>query len=391
MFAVRFVPDRGDCSARASSEHAGPQLGFGLVGKSIADTDGVLFESEHELGERTAKASAKLAGREWHRLTLGCRFLTFLQVASPALEPTPRPGFVSTQVTEARRYYLNLSPPPTREIVVVCGGCERVRPEYVVQREGFPFFAIEFVAEGEGTVRVNGKTHRLRPGVAFAYGPSVAHCIRSDPDRPMLKYYVDFAGAEAERLLAGSPLAGWQPIQTSPAREIGEIFEMLQRDGASNGPFAPQVCAALVSLLLMKLAERAVPGGTAGEPRALATYERVKAWIEQHFEEVRTVEEIATTCGLDVTYLCRLFQRFGHGTPYRLLTRLKMNRAAELLLDHGLLVKETAAELGFADAYHFSRSFKRVYGLAPERFLHQRQALGRDVEGRFSSAEVPPM
>jgi AraC-like DNA-binding protein len=38
-----------------------------------------------------------------------------------------------------------------------------------------------------------------------------------------------------------------------------------------------------------------------------------------------------------------------------------------------MLVKEAAAELDFADAFHFSRAFKRVYGLSPERFLQQRR------------------
>ena len=256
---------------------------------------------------------------------------------------------------------------------MVCGGCERVRPDYIVQRDSFPFLAIEFVAEGEGTLRIQGKTHRLRPGVAFAYGPGVAHQITSDADRPMLKYYVDFTGAEAERLLADSPLAHWWPIQTSPSRDVVELFEMLQREGSGSSPFAQRLCATLVPLLLVKLSERTVPGGTGGEPRALATYERVKAWIEQHFESVRTVEQIATACGVDVTYLCRLFQRFGHCTPYRLLMRLKMNRAAELLLDRGMLVKEAAAELDFRMRSISPARSSGFMGFHPERFLKQRR------------------
>jgi AraC-like DNA-binding protein len=51
--------------------------------------------------------------------------------------------------------------------------------------------------------------------------------------------------------------------------------------------------------------------------------------------------------------------------------RQKMNRATELLLDGGLLVKQVAEELGFGDAFQFSRAFKRVYGLPPERFMKQ--------------------
>ena len=41
---------------------------------------------------------------------------------------------------------------------------------------------------------------------------------------------------------------------------------------------------------------------------------------------------------------------------------------AELLGNQSMLVKEVAEAVGFADPYHFSRVFKRVYGIPPEAF-----------------------
>jgi two-component system response regulator YesN len=51
-----------------------------------------------------------------------------------------------------------------------------------------------------------------------------------------------------------------------------------------------------------------------------------------------------------------------------------MNRATELLVDSGMLVKEVAAKLEFGDAFHFSRVFKRFYGLPPGRFVKHSRA-----------------
>jgi AraC-like DNA-binding protein len=45
-----------------------------------------------------------------------------------------------------------------------------------------------------------------------------------------------------------------------------------------------------------------------------------------------------------------------------------MGRADDLLSNRDLLIKQVAEELGFADPYHFSRVFKRVYGIPPETF-----------------------
>lgn len=303
--------------------------------------------------------------------------LDLARVPVPHAKSSQRPSFVSTQVTEARRYYLDLRPAPSRGIVVVCGGCERVRPDYVVQRRTFPFIAVEFVAEGEGTVELKGSKFRLRPGTVFAYRAGVPHVIRSAPARPMLKYYVDFTGDEALRLLKGTPLASWQSVQMSAVREVRELFELLQREGASESPFGAKICAGLIPVLLTKITERAIAAGSV-EPRALATYERVKRWIEEHFLEVRTISEIAKACHVDAAYLCRLFQRFSHTSPYQFLTHLKMGRATELLLDRAMLVKEAAAELGCGDPFQFSRAFKRVYGLSPEQFIRHGRGVGGD-------------
>src|ERR1700716_2467446 len=90
------------------------------------------------------------------------------------------PYFVSTQVTEARRYFLELATKPGREIMVVCGGCERVRSDYLVDRNTFPFLVIEFVAEGAGSLELAGRRYRLRAGMTFSYGPGVRHIIRTE-------------------------------------------------------------------------------------------------------------------------------------------------------------------------------------------------------------------
>jgi AraC-like DNA-binding protein len=52
--------------------------------------------------------------------------------------------------------------------------------------------------------------------------------------------------------------------------------------------------------------------------------------------------------------------------------RLKMNAAAAQLHQPGTLVKNVAAELGFANPFHFSRTFKSVFGIPPESFRKMR-------------------
>jgi AraC-like DNA-binding protein len=282
-----------------------------------------------------------------------------------------------------------LNPRPDCPLAVVCGGVERCSPDYEICRSTFPYVGIEFVAEGMGTLELAGKQYALRPGTAFAYAPGIPHRIKNNFQAPMLKYYMDFAGREARHLLKPTPLGRWEPVQVSAPNEITDLFESIHRNGTVPTAWTPSVCVHLLSLIVLKISEMAVPAG-AVETRAFPTYQRIRRHVEAHYLELRTVEEIASACHVNASYLCRLFQRFSRHSPYQLLVRLKMDRAATLLLESEMPVKEVSAMLGFSDPFHFSRSFKRLFGLAPAVFVEQGRLSGRGAGEKNTLLEPPP-
>ena len=289
------------------------------------------------------------------------------------------PWYFSHQVSEQRRYFFHVDPPARSRCHVVSCGCERVRADYVIDRKTIPFIIVEFVAEGEGTVVLQGREYRLQPGVAFAYAPQMHHVIRNDPERPMLKYFVCFVGTEAAKLLRSTRLGRWLPLQVPAIEEVVEILELILRAGQRGGEDSQKLCDALVPVLLLKIEEAAQPGGRV-KARSDAAFGRVRRHIEKHYLHLRTIEEVAEECGLTPVYVSRLFRRFARVGAHQFLMRLKMNHAAQLLFDDGLMVKEVAEKVGFSDPFHFSRAFKRAYGVAPDRFIHYRVGRGRMIE-----------
>lgn len=283
------------------------------------------------------------------------------------------PDFISTQVSTARRFFLDLQPRTKTGLTVVCGGCEHCAPGYVVDRRDFPYHGLEFVARGEGRLALAGRSYPLRPGMVFAYGPGVPHRIENAASAPMTKYFVDFVGTRAKRLLARTPLRGWQAVQVSDPGQVADLFEQLTRNGDAGSRFSGEICASLLEVLLLKIAEKAAVG-VQDDPRALIAYQRCRRHLQEHFATLRTLEEAAAASHVNAAYLCRLFARFDHVTPYHYLLRLKMNHAAGLLLESGALVKEVAGQLGFADPFHFSRVFKATFGLSPRKFVQQARA-----------------
>ncbi len=209
-----------------------------------------------------------------------------------------------------------------------------------------------------------GREYALQPGAAFAYAPRMHHVIRSHPDRPMLKYFIGFVGRDPAKILKATRLGRWQPVRIGKIAEVTEMFELVLREAAQGGQESRRVCNALLPALLFKIEQAAHPGVRASAAGAVA-YERARRYIEDHHLGLRSVEEVAEACHMTPAYLSRLFRQFGRMGAHQFLVRLKMNHAAERLFDGGLTVKEVAAELGFSDPFHFSRVFKRVYGVPP--------------------------
>ena len=92
------------------------------------------------------------------------------------------------------------------------------------------------------------------------------------------------------------------------------------------------------------------------------------AYIEQHYDQEITVDDIARAAGLSSGYLSRQFKHFLGTSPSEYARSFRMAKAAELLRQADLSIAAVAKELGFGDTALFSRQFRQVTGISPTGF-----------------------
>jgi transcriptional regulator GlxA family with amidase domain len=93
--------------------------------------------------------------------------------------------------------------------------------------------------------------------------------------------------------------------------------------------------------------------------------ERARRLLVERPERQHTTGSLAREVGLSQRHLCRQFREAFGMSPRRLLTRVRLERAAELLRETRLGVEQIARAVGYPSIGSFHRSFKRAYGLAP--------------------------
>lgn len=287
-----------------------------------------------------------------------------------SISPNAPPAFLSQQVTAARRFYLNLKPRSTTAITVVCGGWEECAADYVINRRTFPYLSVEFVAAGKGELVLNGRRHALTPGTMFAYGPGVPHRIQTSLDERLDKYFVDATGHQTRKLMERYGLAPGNVIQTTVIADVREAFAQLIRLGLQSDPLTERTCALQFELLLHTIA-RSRTVRSKLERQSHATFDRARKLIDEQCLRLKSMQEVADSCHVDPSHLCRLFRRFQRESPLQYLLWRRMTWAAERLANSPVLVRQVASELQ-VDPFHFSRTFKKVHGVSPSDFLRGR-------------------
>ncbi|MBE6118183.1 MAG: helix-turn-helix domain-containing protein [Erysipelotrichaceae bacterium] len=92
------------------------------------------------------------------------------------------------------------------------------------------------------------------------------------------------------------------------------------------------------------------------------------AYIEDHFHEEITLEDIAASAAVSVNECMRCFHRTVQTSPVQYVRQLRIQKAAALLRTTDLKINEAAAACGFLDMSYFSRIFRSYAGVTPTEY-----------------------
>lgn len=290
--------------------------------------------------------------------------------APAAMESAHAPSFFSRQVARAQRFYLDVRKGQPQELSVLCGGRESVMPEYRIDRDDFPYFTVEFIANGAGQLALGGKDYLLSPGCCFTYGPGVSQRIQTSTTNRLTKYFVSFRGERALRAMRAVNMSPGTFTNVFPLGDMRAAFDRLIEYGADESTHTSDLCALQLEIILL-LSKQTARVGQFSNMRARESFDRAMARASESFLQLRSARDLAKVSYVQISYLCRLFKRFAGVSPNQHLLRLKMTWAAEQLHSSDIRVASVAEKLAI-DPFQFSRAFKRVHGLSPSAFQRLR-------------------
>ena len=130
-----------------------------------------------------------------------------------------------------------------------------------------------------------------------------------------------------------------------------------------DDPLYKRVIFTSMIQLFTAMMDHLVPGSSLSLKKSNESLKICLQYMNEHYAEHLTLQEISDQVHLHPNYLCALFRAQTGLTPHRYLTRLRLEKACALM-EQGCTVREAAEAVGIPPE-NFSRLFKRHLGKTP--------------------------
>jgi AraC-like DNA-binding protein/quercetin dioxygenase-like cupin family protein len=229
-----------------------------------------------------------------------------------------------------------------------------------------PFGRLYYIESGSGWLEMRGECIALRPERLYLIPAQVVHSYGT-ADHVIIRW-LHFTA----QLLGGLDLFDFLECacDVTPADpdHVAELMARIVRAFESATPASEVEQRGLLMEALALFVATADPESQAARRRHFERFRNVLAHIDSHLSAPLRVAELAELMHLDQAYFSRLFSRHFGCSPAKYITRKRIQAAQRMLLQSDDTLAALAARLGFVDAFHLSKVFKRLTGVTPSAF-----------------------
>ncbi|WP_176473287.1 helix-turn-helix transcriptional regulator [Niallia circulans] len=91
-------------------------------------------------------------------------------------------------------------------------------------------------------------------------------------------------------------------------------------------------------------------------------------YIQHNYANPIILYDIVEASGLSKYHFSRLFQSIMQITPMNFLTRIRLNKAIELMKQQDLTIEEIALRVGYSNGNYFTKVFRSIIGVSPGKY-----------------------
>ena len=232
-----------------------------------------------------------------------------------------------------------------------------------------------FIVGGKGQFLIEDQLYPVNVSNLVIINPDVTHTEVSLNAQP-LEYIV--LGIEGLELAVSDSSNGrFSILDRYESVEISGCLRNILREMEQKNAGFEDICQAYTEILIIRLM-RSISLAVPAEPQAITTNHQcaaVRRYIDLHFKEPLTLEQLAEEGHINKFYLSHAFKREYGISPINYMISRRIEESKYLLAETDLSMSQIAQLLGFSSLSYFSQVFRRTQNCSPMEYRHSNRTI----------------
>jgi len=232
-----------------------------------------------------------------------------------------------------------------------------------------------FIVSGKGQFLIQDQMFPVDVNKLVIINPNILHTEVSLNAQPLEYIVLGISGIE----LATSENSNDQFCILDPFEsvEISSCLRNILREMELKNTGYEDICQAYMEILIIRLMRNTAltvqvePQVTSGNRQCAA----IKRYIELHFKEPLTLEQLSEEAHMNKYYLSHAFKREYGVSPINYLISRRIDESKYLLAETDLSMSQIAQLLGFSSLSYFSQVFRKAHGSSPMEFRQNSKSI----------------
>jgi len=224
------------------------------------------------------------------------------------------------------------------------------------------------VRGGKSRYFVGGIPYEAQRGDLFIFNSGVVHDEPSGPDRPVATSSLAVGnlhvpGLRENALLSdqAAPVCHLSEEQTIRLERLYDVLYEELKLGNDDG-------AHHLLMAMLALVQQYWSASAEHTPEENALSRQVKEYIDAHFAEEISLQQLAEHLHISPYYLAHVFKDATGYAPLQYVVRRRIGEAQTLLITTQLPITRIAAQVGYDNPTHFNAQFAKAVGMSPRTF-----------------------
>lgn len=238
-------------------------------------------------------------------------------------------------------------------------------------------YLFHYVLSGTGTLMADDakgitQTYSVRSGQGFLIFPEQITTYYADQHSPWEYSWIEFDGLRVKEALSLTDFSLNHPIYHPHSKDLQEQM-VKEMNYIISHPKESSFHLLGHLYLFFDYFIQSAKSTRLTQSSKMSDYYIQEAihYMEQNFQNDISIEEIAAVCGINRSYLGKIFRNSIGRSPQEFVMNYRMVKAAELLKLTTLSIADIGTAVGYGNPLHFSRAFKNIYGVSPREWRNE--------------------